>query len=418
MFEGLDRFRAVGEELLDADLDKLSRDELLEFTREFETLRRRLTCVDHAIVAQLEERGTAHELATRSSSRLLQQTLRLSRSEAGRRVRAAKQMGPRRALSGEPLEPLRPHIAAAQRAGVVSPEQARVITGCLDQLPASTPVDEIELAERKLVGYAHAFAPTELRTLADRLIDAVNPDGTLPPGEQQRRRWARLQQRPDGSYELKGRLTPECGAAWQAVFSALGKPEPHDTRSTGQRTHPALLDAASRLLGSQTLPECNGVPTVVLLTMDIDQLEARLSKVTTAHGGTLSVEDALRMAATGGVVPIVFNDTGGVLRYGRRRRFASLGQTYALYARDLRCTFPGCDRPAAWCHRDHLVEFRRGGATDTHLLQVLCDYHDLHARKRGWTPLMINGVPHWVPPDFVDPEQRPRRNPQPERDTE
>jgi hypothetical protein len=30
--------------------------------------------------------------------------------------------------------------------------------------------------------------------------------------------------------------------------------------------------------------------------------------------------------------------------------------------------------------------------------------------NQGWTTTMINGVPHWIPPHWVDPGQRPRRN--------
>jgi hypothetical protein len=29
----------------------------------------------------------------------------------------------------------------------------------------------------------------------------------------------------------------------------------------------------------------------------------------------------------------------------------------------------------------------------------------------GWTSTSINGLPHWIPPKFIDPEQKPIRKP-------
>ena len=30
--------------------------------------------------------------------------------------------------------------------------------------------------------------------------------------------------------------------------------------------------------------------------------------------------------------------------------------------------------------------------------------------EHGWQPVMINGLPHWIPPKWIDPAQTPRRN--------
>lgn len=164
MFEALGRYAAAVDELLAADLDGLSRDELLEVVRSVETQGRRLACVDHALVAQLESRGVAHELAARTTSCLLQDMLRLSASEAGRRVHAARRMGPRRAMTGEELPPLRAEVAKGQAAGMVSVEQARVITQVLDKVPSATPVSVVDEVEETLVGHAAEHAPKDLRS--------------------------------------------------------------------------------------------------------------------------------------------------------------------------------------------------------------------------------------------------------------
>jgi hypothetical protein len=52
---------------------------------------------------------------------VLTSLLRLSPGEAHRRVKAAAAVGPRRSMLGESLQPTRPVLAAAQRAGEVTP---------------------------------------------------------------------------------------------------------------------------------------------------------------------------------------------------------------------------------------------------------------------------------------------------------
>ncbi len=157
------------------------------------------------------------------------------------------------------------------------------------------------------------------------------------------------------------------------------------------------------------------MPTTILLTMSIDQLETRTGVVTSAHGGSLTVEQAVRLGVEANVIPVIFTDTGGIHSYGRKRRFATVGQTYAMYARDLRCTFPGCDQPAAWCERDHAPGWGEGGETDIDAMHLTCRRHNQPKRRAGWQPTVHKGVPQWIPPRWIDPHQRPQTNPQPER---
>ena len=121
--------------LIELDLSRLDRDELLELVRGLETQRRRLSVVDHALVTELDQRGVAGELAARDTKTLLRDVLRLSPREAKARYTAAVDLGPRRGLAGEALPPLLPAVAAAQTNGTISAEHARVITRVIEQLP-------------------------------------------------------------------------------------------------------------------------------------------------------------------------------------------------------------------------------------------------------------------------------------------
>jgi hypothetical protein len=118
----------------------------------------------------------------------------------------------------------------------------------------------------------------------------------------------------------------------------------------------------------------------------------------------------LRLAAEAEVIPVVLSDTGGVLGYGRARRVASAQQCLALAARDKGCSFPGCDRPPAWCESHHIVPWIDGGPTDLDNLTLVCAFHHREFAKRGWTCQITDGAPHWKPPAFIAPDRIPRRN--------
>jgi uncharacterized protein DUF222 len=183
-----------------------------------------------------------------------------------------------------------------------------------------------------------------------------------------------------------------------------------DTRTQAQRMHDAFEEAGRRLLAAGKLPETAGLPSSLIVTIDLHDLESRIGSATTHHGGTLSVDEALRIAADGALIPAVLGGTGEIIDFGRGRRLASRGQRRALFARDRGCTFPGCPKPAAESEVHHATEWVKGGRTDVGSLAIVCGYHNNEAPKQGWQTVMIDGIPHWRPPSWRDPEQRPRRN--------
>ncbi|HZE49651.1 MAG TPA: DUF222 domain-containing protein, partial [Jatrophihabitantaceae bacterium] len=269
------------------DLTRLSRDELLELLRDFETHRRRLPVIDHALIAELNQRGIAGEMGARDTHSLLRDVLRVTPSEAKRRIAVAGDLGPSRSLTGQPQPPLLPVVAAAQAEGSISPEHARVIATVISELPKDVEFEHGAAVEARLVAEARRFDPLVLATLARRVVALLNPDGVLADDvEHDRRRHASLSGNRDGSGELRAHLTPAALAQWQAVLDPLAAPKPSDAdgpdvRSPGQRMHDALADAAHKLLASSDLPPSGGVPATVLLTLTLDQLEARTGHVTT-----------------------------------------------------------------------------------------------------------------------------------------
>jgi hypothetical protein len=73
--------------------------------------------------------------------------------------------------------------------------------------------------------------------------------------------------------------------------------------------------------------------------------------------------------------------------------------------------FPGCDRPPGWTQAHHFQEYTaRQGPTSVDNCGLVCGYHHREFGKRGWRAEMIDGRPHWIPPAWIDPHQKPRLN--------
>ncbi len=177
--EILGRLSEVVDDLAELNLTALAPDHLLALLRGVETQRRRLPVHDHRLIAELDARGVAGERCCRDTKTLLRETLRLSAREATARYAAAVDLGPRRAVSGEPLAPIFPAVAAAQADGAISPEQARVITRCVARLPAAVQLEHGPAVEARLVADAAQFDPDLLAKLAALITAHLDPDGTL-----------------------------------------------------------------------------------------------------------------------------------------------------------------------------------------------------------------------------------------------
>jgi hypothetical protein len=416
----LTALRAAVDEQLASDLSPLSQDELLDAMRRLESESRRLVAVQHRLTAAVAARNVAGELRYRDTASLPAAVLLLTRSQATDRVNAAEALGPRASLLGEPLPAVLPATAQALTDGSISPAHTSVIRGLVRELPAPVREEHQATAEALLAEHAASMDTAQLRQAAARILGLLHPDGTLTPDRVHRKdRDVALRRNADGSGDVRAHLSPACYPLWETVLEPLARRRPDDgcgpdTRTPGQRRHDALEDAAKRLLRTGELPSTAGVATTLMITMTLDQLEARAGQATTGHGGHISIGEALRLAADGKALPVVLNDAGGILAYGRARRLASPAQRLALMARDRGCTFPECRETAARSEVHHISDWVKGGRTDTDKLALACGYHNNDAIRQDWYAIMLDGVPHWVPPGCPrhtsTPQRKPRRN--------
>jgi hypothetical protein len=395
----------------------LSDADLLAVLREQEADTRRSAVTNHAVIAELEARGTAREHGCPSTANLLSQVLRISPNEASLRVRAAADLGPRRGLSGETLPPIFAQAAAAQATGEISPAHARVITRCLDALPVAVQAEHDLAVEKTLVGHAHTLNPQQLGVCARRIADCLDPDGTLTTErDRHRRRELAIHPRPDGSARIQGELTPLCAEALRTVLDTLARPVPavggtKDPRTAGQRNHDGLYDGLLMTLRSDQLPDCGGIAATIVLTMTPEQYEnGGTGLVSTGHGALISAELALSLLGQARITPVALGTHGEIIDFGSSRRFFTEGQRLAMIARDQGCSFPACDQPPARCQAHHITDYAITGRTSAADGTLLCGYHHREHPNLGWACHMINGIPHWTPPHWFDPTQTPRRN--------
>src|SRR4051794_21456631 len=125
--EGFDAALDVVLAAFESGLDGVDDEALVGVMRRFERVRNRMALVDHELVGACERRDLPARHSEPNVARLMASVLRVSPAEANRRVRAAEACRPRMSLTGEPLAPVRPALAAAQRTGEVSGEQADLI---------------------------------------------------------------------------------------------------------------------------------------------------------------------------------------------------------------------------------------------------------------------------------------------------
>jgi hypothetical protein len=413
----LSRAHAVLDALAALDLTGLSDADLLEYGREKERLRRRLACSDHAFILEVEARALPSGVFVRSPGSFLRGLLRLDPHEAHQRVKAAHAAGARRAVTGEPLPPPFSAVAAAQAAGEISARHARIIVTAIDKLPDEITAEHGEQIEEELVGYASRFDPHQLNRLAQRIGYCYDPDGRLDEVEQrEKNRELTITARPDGSSSIKGEATAELTELLLLHLDAFARPKPEvdgvkDPRSSGQRRHDALLEALKLNVRAQLLPSVAGVTATIVLTMDATDFERRHGLARTGHGGLLPVAEAIRM--TGNeyrLLNVVIDKTKGISAYSSTARLFPENARLAMAAVDGGCTFPNCNAPPGWSEIDHCTDWVQSRRTSVDDGVLACRYHNNDAKKQGWRSTRIHGRAAWIPPSWIDLEQRPRLN--------
>ena len=382
-------------------------------------LESRLAGLRLRLVSAAEQAGTAESAGAPNTAAWLRANTRTDRAAAGRAVKLAK------ALEGEFT-----HTAEAMAGGRVTEEQARVIVRAVQALPSNIDTAVRRQGEAHLVEQAATFDPVELARLGQHLLEVIAPDeADRLLGQQLKRQEARANRRelflrPDGQggARLCGHLDAEGAALLDAALDPLARPRPSDAegpdpRTGGQRTADALVELARRALAGQCrpgggLPETGGEAATLLITIREADLRAGLGAALLPTGDIISAAAARRWACDAKLIPAVLGAESAPLDLGRTRRLFTPAQRRALALRDGDgCAFPGCDRRGSWCDAHHLRHWVDGGATDLANGVLLCGWHHQVTHRGEWAVVMgLDGRPDFLPPAWLDPTRRPRRN--------
>ena len=425
-FDALD---AAVDAVAGLDFDALSTPEWLVLLERCERVRRRLPVPEHQLINHLARQATPEELGGKLSHAIAEWSL-ISSAEAARRIKEAADLGPRRGLTGEPLAPVLAGTAAAQRQGKLGAGQVAVIRQFYHQLPGWVDAATRERAEAQLARQGTQFRPEQLAGLADKLADCLNPDGTYTDEDRARRRGLTLgKQEADGMSPLRGWLTPEARATWEAVWAKLAAPGmcnptdetpcvdgtpsqeaiERDTRSASQRNHDGLNAALRAMLASGELGQHNGLPASIIVSTTLAELEAAAGKGLTGGGSMLPMSDVIRFSRHARHYLAIF-DKGKALALYHTKRLASPGQRIVLYAKDRGCSAPGCTVPGYYSEVHHVEDYPKCRCTDVNNLTFACGTQHRIVQPGGWSTLKkTHGDTEWIPPAHLDRGQ-PRTN--------
>ncbi len=263
-----------------------------------------------------------------------------------------------------------PCVLVGLRSGRIDLAKATEIATGTCELPPDT---RVTLADRA-VDYATTHTRGQLRAWLARQITRLHPEAAekrRKKAKKQRRVW--VQPEPDGMATLGAYLSAEEAAACL------------ESLRHGVANHEGGVDAAradlliERLIG---ITPGQPIPVQVLLTPAGPEL--------TGHG-PISQTHAEQLCT--GLPPIRLHRPAPTIGYT-----PSVALVHYVKARDRRCRFPGCRRPATHCDLDHITPWPTGLTAD-HNLQALCRYHHRLKTHTDWTVTIDpDATTHWTSP--------------------
>ncbi len=327
---------------------------------------------------------------------------------------------------------------AAWTFGTISTDQASVIMKAVHGLPNWVGETERTDAETHLIKLAGEHNLDDLKRLANRLMEVIDPDGAdellgkkLLAEEQRAWDATRLSMRRRGDGTTAGKfLLPDADAGvLRAAVEGIIAPRRTKTNATrhgmavgdfnalprDQRMGLAFTELINHL-PTESLPKAGGLAATVAVTIDIDDLRTGQGVATNTSGTAISAAKAQRLACNAHLVALYLDSDSRVIDHGMTKRLFDRHQRLALAVRDGGCVWSGCDRPPAWCEAHHLNFWSENGPTDLDNAALFGHFHHflLHEgllHEGEWTARMApDGVVEVVPPRRVDPDQTPRRH--------
>jgi hypothetical protein len=334
--------RSALDELKVEDLAHRSDGKLLDDLGELERASRTLEAERARRTAEVERRGACAEDGYLSVIAWLVHRLGVAASAARSQVRLARSLqrmpGTRHAL----LE------------GEIAVAAALLLADALAADP-----EEFARSELMLVDLARRLPVRDLIRAIEHWKMLADPRAAEAASE---RRFARraLYVSPtlDGMVRVDGDLDPETG---QTLITALGSMVDRsaregggtDLRTLSQRRADALGEICRRYLDSSDRPVVAGERPHVLVSVDLQALQAGGGRAELQDAGPLTPEAARRIACDADLSRVITRGRSEPLEVGRRTPVVPPALRRAVAARDGGCRFPGCGRPQSWSDAHH-----------------------------------------------------------------
>jgi Domain of unknown function (DUF222) len=394
--------------------------------------------IAHRSAPELGSQG----LAQRAGHRTAEQYVKITTGSTGRDAVTAVNVGVllhEAAIAGEVDEvtgvvavPTRPWLAPVTQALAdhrISVESADAIRAGLGSPNSVITEEQLLSAATELCEAGRTVGPDALGVAVHQFRDELDLEGVALREEERRAaRSLRLFAQPDGTTKLVWIMDTETAAVVREVYDRATSPKRGGVRFvdpqqktladqilTDDRTPDQLAsDAFEQLLklGTASDPSFmlgSGAP-IIRVTTTRRAVENGVGLVR-VEGQTapISMGALERLACSGIVKPIIFDENLQALDLGREQRLFSPQQREALAVKWGGCAAPGCERPPSWCEAHHIVFWARDkGKTDVADGILLCKHHHLLLHNNGWEIERNPRGEYWlIPPKSHDPDQTP-----------
>lgn len=380
--------------------------------------------IAHESRAELGPEGLAKQHGHRSAAAMISATTGGTTGDAKRLITVGQATAPRTNLLGEKLPAKYPALATALAAGDVSVAAAAIILALLERVRLKVDPARVDEAERLLVARAAGMPLADVVKLVARTEAWLDPDGIAPKEREARDRRSLTMFERDGSLHLTLQTDIASGApiraAIQAYVSAtfqarIAAPDPDAPDADRRSVAKIQADALTTICEHAIACDNGGMPAsgaTVVVRVSLDQLTSGEGSATIdGSDQAVSVSTCRRMAAGGGIIPVVLGSAGEILDWGREKRLFTRAQRLALVERDGGCAM--CGLPPQMTKAHHIKWWQRDvGPTDLNNGVLLCEscHHRIH--DNGWE-VRIDGAGAaarvWlIPPPHIDPARTPR----------
>jgi uncharacterized protein DUF222/HNH endonuclease len=372
---------------------------------------RRLEAARLDTIAELERHGIAPLAGYPSTRALLIEVLRVSPSQASKLVTRSALVAETLTPTGHTTPASLPTVRAALQEGLLDGEHIDAVAEAVNDIPDTADLAARELVESTLAESARTLNPKTVREHAAILLQHLDQDGTEPAEDTpQPLNSLSCRRNRDGSLKFVGQLDPETADLLEQMLVKWGSPrrlsdDIPDPRSVRERHG----DALSQIVHRAANPH-GGARARITVTLDLGKLLDGIGTATLSSGCPLAPKAVRRLACDADIIPVVLGSKSVPLDVGQSRRLVKPGQRAALVARDRGCAYPGCCQPAQYTDAHHIRHWADGGPTDVDNLVLLCRLHHLMLHHSAWTVHIRDGLPEFIPPKWIDPQQKPIRN--------